>query len=371
MEPIAHTLVGACLSEAGLKRTTPLATATLLIAANLPDLDGACYLVGSDLAFSFRRGWTHGLAAVLLLPGLLAYAMMAFDTHVRRRRRPDAEPAKAWPLLAAAIVGVVSHPFLDWLNNYGVRLLMPFDNRWFYGDALFIADPWLWITLGGAVMLAHSRTPVRAAAWAVAALLLSVLVLGTEVVAFWPKVAWVVALAGLVLLRVALPARLTLRAAQVSVALVSIYIATMITGSRLAERQVRDLARARGWNVDRVAAMPVPAQPLRRQVIAVAPDAYLFVPLDWTAGPPAGIEPHRASRGAWNPVVAAALDAPSVQGVRQWLRFPSYEVLDRPGGAFRVIIRDARFAVGNRPGFGVVATVDLDAALRPVAAPPI
>ncbi len=369
MEPVAHTLVGACLSQAGFRRTTPLATATLLIAANLPDIDGACYLVGSDLAFAVRRGWTHGLAAILLLPGLLAWGMMLFDTHVRRRWRPSADPAKPWPLLAAAIVGVASHPFLDWLNNYGVRLLMPFDSRWFYGDALFIADPWLWIALGGAAMLAYSRSRLAAAAWAAGAVLLSFLVLGTDVVPSGAKAAWAAALVALTLLRVTLPPQHVERTARIAAALVAVYIATMVAGSRTAERQVRELARARGWNVDRVAAMPAPAQPLRRQVIAVAPDAYLFVPVDWTRGPAADVEPHRASRGAWNPAVAAALDAPTVQGVRQWLRFPSYEVVARQDGGVRVIIRDARFAIGNRPGFGVVAMVDLDAALQPVATP--
>lgn len=369
MEPLAHTLVGACLSQAGFRRTTPLATATLLIAANLPDVDGACYLVGSDLAFAVRRGWTHGLAAVLLLPGLLAWGMMLFDTHVRRRWRPAAEPARPWPLLAASIAGVASHPFLDWLNNYGVRLLMPFDSRWFYGDALFIADPWLWIALGGAAMLAYSRTRLAAAAWAVGAVPLSMLVLGTDVVPDGAKAAWVAGLVAVALLRLRLPARHVERTIRIAVALVAVYIATMVAASRTAERQVRELAKARGWSVDRVAAMPVPAQPLRRQVIVVTPEAYLFVPVDWTRGPAAGVEPHRASRGAWSPAVAAALEAPSVQGVRQWLRFPSYEVVARQGGAVRVIIRDARFAIGNRPGFGVVAMVDLDAALRPMAAP--
>ena len=35
------------------------------------------------------------------------------------------------------------------LNSYGVRLLMPFSDRWFYGDALYIVDPWLYLLLGG------------------------------------------------------------------------------------------------------------------------------------------------------------------------------------------------------------------------------
>jgi inner membrane protein len=321
------------------------------------------------VAFAYRRGWTHGLVALLFLPGLLAWAVMAFDRHVRLKRHPHAEPAKAWPILAAAIVGVVSHPAMDWLNNYGVRLLMPFDDRWFYGDALFIVDPWLWVLLGGGVMLARSRTRAAAAAWITGALAATFVLLTTPVVPFWPKAVWVAVVLGLVAVRVTLSPRFILRAAQTAAVLAAIYIAAMIAGSRAAERQVREIARARHWDVDRVAAMPVPALPLQRQVIAVTRGEYLFVPVTWTTGPAPGIEPMKASRGSYDPVVAAALEAPTVQGVRQWLRFPSFESLRRRDGTYRVVIRDARFAIGNRPGFGVVGMVDLDAQLKPLPAP--
>jgi len=53
-----------------------------------------------------------------------------------------------------------------------------------------------------------------------------------------------------------------------------------------------------------------------------------------------------------------------VQGTRRWLRFPSYEVQRRRGG-YRVLVRDARFSIGNRTGFGVVAVIDLDGELHP------
>ena len=43
---------------------------------------------------------------------------------------------KGW-LLALAYIGTISHPALDWLNNYGVRLLEPFSSQWFYGDTHF------------------------------------------------------------------------------------------------------------------------------------------------------------------------------------------------------------------------------------------
>ncbi len=50
-------------------------------------------------------------------------------------------------LLFLSYVAVISHPFLDTLNTYGVRWLMPFSAEWFYGDTLFIIDPWVWLAL--------------------------------------------------------------------------------------------------------------------------------------------------------------------------------------------------------------------------------
>ncbi|HSO42895.1 MAG TPA: metal-dependent hydrolase, partial [Rhodospirillales bacterium] len=99
MEPLAHTLAGACLAESGLKRLTPLASSTLVIAANIPDVDGACYLHGADLAFAFRRGWTHGVLAVALLPIALTAVMLVIDRFLSRRH-PGRQTARPWPLLA-------------------------------------------------------------------------------------------------------------------------------------------------------------------------------------------------------------------------------------------------------------------------------
>lgn len=368
MEPLAHTLAGACLAESGLKRLTPLASSTLIIAANLPDVDGACYLHSADVAFALRRGWTHGILAIALLPLALTAVMLVVD-RVMARRHPERRRAKPLALLGLAALGVLSHPFLDWLNNYGVRLLMPFSERWFYGDTLFIVDPWLWLILGGAAMLAwttHTRGRVTAAALGLGT---TALMLLAPVVPEWARAAWMAGLAmwALARARVGEPRRPGI--ATGALALAGLYIATMYAGSRIAERQVRELALERGWAAEHVAAMPVPAEPLRRSVIVVAGDRYLFVPVTWTAGPAPGIEATVFARGAHDPAVDAALAAPFVRGVRRWLRFPSYEVLPLPNGGRRVIIRDARFAIGNRPGFGVIAIVDLDAALTPRPGP--
>jgi inner membrane protein len=246
---------------------------------------------------------------------------------------------------------------------------MPFSDRWFYGDALFIVDPWLWLILGGAVMLAwttQTRGIVTAAALALGT---TAVMLLAPIVPEWARAVWI---AGLVIwalagARVAAPHRPAMARAALLVA--GLYIAVMFAGSRIAENQVRELARARGWAADQVAAMPVPAEPLRRSVIVVSGARYLFVPVTWTTGPEDGVEPAVFEKGGNDPAVEAALRAPFVQGVRAWLRFPSYEVLALPARGRRVIIRDARFAIGNRPGFGVIAIVDLDAALAPRPGP--
>ena len=369
MEPLAHTLAGACRADTGLKRVTPLAASTLVIAANLADLDGACYLHNADLAFGFRRGLTHGVLAWIVLPVLLTAGMVAFDRVVRRRRNPDASPARPVPLFWLSLAGVVSHPFLDWLNTYGIRLLMPFSDRWFYGDTLFIVDPWLWIILGSALMIAWTVHRRGVLLWTVVGAGTTLLILFNPVVPAWTRIAWLISLAVLVGARLLLPVAARPRAAGGALVIAAIYVATMYGGSRAAERQVRALAAERGWQVDRVAAMPVPLEPTRRVVIAETPTRYLLVPLDWTHGPSPDVEPTVVERGAPHPAIEAALGLPTLRGTRRWLRFPSYEVVPRPNGGYRVIIRDARFSVGAPSGFGVIATVDLDRSLRPVPVP--
>ena len=42
------------------------------------------------------------------------------------------------PSLVLAWLAVLSHILLDYTNNYGVHPYWPFDNRWIYGDSVFI-----------------------------------------------------------------------------------------------------------------------------------------------------------------------------------------------------------------------------------------
>lgn len=151
MDNITHSLIGAALGQAGLKRRTGLAMPALIIGANLPDIDAACFfwLDGTE-HLGFRRGITHGPIAMLLLPLLFTAALWGFDRwQDRRGKRPIARlPVQFGWLLALSLIACLSHPLFDWFNNYGVRLLEPFSSQWFYGDTLFIIDLWILIALG-------------------------------------------------------------------------------------------------------------------------------------------------------------------------------------------------------------------------------
>ena len=306
MDNVCHTLVGAALAQSGLKKRSPLATITLLIAANIPDVDVLSLFWGGTAGLGFRRGWTHGILAVPLWPFLLAGAVVLFDRGITKRG------ARFWPLVLVSFVGVVSHPLLDLLNTYGVRLLMPFSDRWFYGDTLFIVDIWVWIMLAFGVLFS-----VR-----------------------WERqgrVAWTS------------PARAALAAAAV-------YTGGMFVVGRLAEGQVRFELKTQGVPAVRVLASPRPVMPVGRDIVVDEGDEYLVGSLD--AGG------NLVEQGHWpkhdpldedeDPSVAAAAAVPDAEVFLRWARFPTY-VVDRRGGRPVVHFIDLRYAHSPDDLFGTLA----------------
>ena len=166
MDNLTHSLVGAVLGQAGLKRLSGLGLPTLIIAANIPDIDAGCTVYGIE-SLTMRRGLTHGPIAMLVLPILLTGAMVAWDRwQAKRGTRPvDRSEVKPLALFLLALIGTLSHPAFDWLNNYGIRLLEPFSHQWFYGDSIFIIDLWMWIGLGAAVWLSRKREKAKQPSW--------------------------------------------------------------------------------------------------------------------------------------------------------------------------------------------------------------
>ncbi|HEY9092921.1 metal-dependent hydrolase [Parasphingorhabdus sp.] len=171
MDNLTHSLAGAVLGQLGLKKKTGLGMATLIIAANIPDIDAVSVLLGGTQHLAIRRGITHGPIAMLILPIILTGVMIWFDGWQSRRvGKSWGRPASRLPvhkgwLLALAYIGTLSHPALDWLNSYGIRLLEPFSSRWFYGDSIFIIDIWIWIALIAGLWISRRREKKGRADW--------------------------------------------------------------------------------------------------------------------------------------------------------------------------------------------------------------
>ncbi len=320
MDNLAHTLAGAALAEAGLKRRTPLAMATLVIGANLPDLDAVTLLFNSGLAA--RRGWTHGVLAIALLPILLTVAMLAWDRAVRRKRDPLLVPAIPSEILILAFLGVLSHPFLDWLNSYGLRWLMPFDGRWFYGDALFIVDPWLWITLLLGFGLARRRGTPRPAQWAVG--------------------------------------------------LAALYIVIMVGSSWVGRTLVTTGVAAEGVTVDRVMVGPVPVDPNRREVVIESEGRYMRGTLRWLPTPTLVIDEGVIHPNLDHPFSIRAAADGDARRFLAWARFPFVRIEDLGTGAALITFDDLRYSDGSTTSWAAVEVeVRPPAPVRRPVGPPV
>jgi inner membrane protein len=373
MDPLAHTLVGAALARTRLARGVPFATTTLVAAANLPDVDVLSYFGGEDAALGFRRGVTHGPLGLVLLP-LLLVGLVAL---VARGRGIDRPPLPLRRLAALAWLGTLTHPLLDLLNVYGVRLLAPFSPRWFYGDVLFIVDPWFWLILGAAVFLVREPTRPALALWLAATCAATWLAL-TRDAPEWSLVVWCAVVAAALLVRARWRDTLRERRETVVAAALGIwlaYLALMIAGGFAARRGVAsELARRGIAEVERTMVAPVAVDPRLRDVVVELADGYLFGRYSLASGELA-LEPALEPGLPATPEVRAALADPSVRGFVGWARFPFARV-EPAGELVRVHLIDGRYAravpaSGRRFGTATVEIRPLSAPgeLRPEAAP--
>lgn len=370
LDNLTHAMVGAAIGRAGAHRTTPLATATLVLAANAPDVDMLSYTRGGYFALAFRRGITHGLPAMAVLPFVVAGIMLGWDRWVRRRRDPEAEPARAGPILFWSCVGLLTHPALDWMNTYGMRWWLPFDGAWSYGDALFIIDPWLWLGLGGAVFLSVEVGRYGRVGWPLLALVTTGLILVAPV-AVAAKVVWCLGLAGVALLRrrrAAVepasaggpPGRLGDAVARGAVGAAALYILAMVGADVLARGHVVEAARAQGLEVEDVMVAPLPANPFAAEVEILTPDGYVPGRHRWLATPRVALRPEEAVPLLTGPAdlhpddllaIAGRTRAhPVVADYLVWSRYPWLRVEGPEGEGWRVRVGDARYDDEPRAG---------------------
>ncbi len=126
-----------------------------IAAAEFPDADlvysGPMVAMGKLGYLLHHRGHTHTVVwAVVSAVVLWWITRWWWQRGLKGRERADASSAivsrvGARALLVLSLAGTLSHLLLDFTNSYGVHPFWPFDNRWFYGDAVFIVEPLLMV----------------------------------------------------------------------------------------------------------------------------------------------------------------------------------------------------------------------------------
>ena len=362
MDPLTHTLVGLCLGQGGWSDRSRFGTTALVLGANLPDVDALSYLlVDSDTSLWIRRGWTHGIPALVVWPFILVGVFWLWN---RKFPRTGVGPGPAFDgsrLLWMSAVAIWSHPVLDWLNNYGMRWWMPFDGTWYYGDAVFILDPWMWLVLGAAVGFGSM---VSGSARALISLL-AFLALGLVWLAVPGRLPWkalwtVLCLAAAIAIRHGSRDPVGRRPARVALATFVGYVSAMLWVGHASEHSARALALAQGIAVERILVGPTPISPTFKDVVIETATHYRFGTwrLDFPFTEPVLVlAAHAIPRLDENaaPSTRRAWQSPSIRGFRNWARFPAV-VVDRAGEQPMFRFFDVRYVRDGfsegRGGFG-------------------
>lgn len=288
MDNITHTLAGLAIAEAavclrrrfakdpGSRSWRSALYLTAIFANNIPDLDLVLTpLTGGKLGYLLHhRGHTHTLLAAM--PMALMALLMPL---VLWWRRPVLWSRQDFFWLAAmALLGPLVHIALDFGNSYGVHPFWPVDNRWRYGDTIFIIEPWLWLSLAPPLVFALRRGigkpfKARMLLWLVTALALILIWIESFVPApmAWVITFWTTSLFwGLSKLSPKYP---DLRIA-VGIA-AALMVAVLFGGTRRVVQQVGSEALAGAHDEHRVIDLilsPYPANPFCWSAIAILKD---------------------------------------------------------------------------------------------------
>lgn len=379
MDNLTHTLVGLTAAKAGLERLSPGATVVCLLAANAPDADIVATFGGSWFYLKHHRGITHSIVGMLAIALLLPLLFYAGDRLVARlRARPPRVRLRG--LVVASLLVSASHPLMDLTNNYGLRPLLPWSGRWFYGDLVFIIDPWLWLSLGGASFLLTANARWRTVAWGALALLATVafVVLPLLVGETYPlasRALWFACLACLVVAhRMKLAPRLRSSIAVAALAFVVVYwgaLAVLHGRALTRARVVAEAQAARGQEtLLRVAAMPSLADPSKWRVLAETDratyrfDTSLLARVEAETDAPFALARFEKPQGEAATIAARAAGDSRAQIFLDFARFPAVRVeTQNCAGELLVQFADLRF---TEPGTARrTGTFGLEIPVRP------
>ncbi len=110
MEPITHFLTGACLARSGFNRKTALATATMTLAAEAPDIDILGSFKDPVFGFAHHRGFTHSFLGLIMVEAVVV-GLMYFIWRVGGRKVKGPQAAATLGLAVfSSYIATDSHP---------------------------------------------------------------------------------------------------------------------------------------------------------------------------------------------------------------------------------------------------------------------
>ena len=274
MDNLSHSLIGLIAGESvaqttrvrdsGLSQQSrrALLVTLFVVGGNLPDLDliysfrGLADSTGAKLDYMLQhRGYTHTVLGCVILALLLYLAVLLWQ----RRRAVVLTRRDRAVLAGAALCAVLLHLAMDFLNSYGVHPFWPLQNRWYYGDSVFIVEPLYWVAAAPLLFVVRSA-PARLAVGLALVAALALCWFSQRVLAVW-----CVGLGALLLVLLVVGARASQRAATLTSAVVMSAVTVMfLAAGGVAAQRVEAIAAGElpaGRVLDHVLT-PAPMNPL-------------------------------------------------------------------------------------------------------------
>ena len=159
MEPVTHALASLALARTDLGRITRFATPMLLVSGLAADLDWLTYAGGARDFLAGHRTATHSIVGTIVIAGITATLFTIFSRRLASHDHPlgaastGAVHVSFLRACAVCAVGAATHVILDLTNSYGIKLLWPFQQKWYALDLAGSVDPLLLVILGAVVLV--------------------------------------------------------------------------------------------------------------------------------------------------------------------------------------------------------------------------